>query len=115
MREIKFRAWATESGEFDYYDMARHDDHEAYTVCNLNSGPIEQYTGLNDCNDVEIYEGDLIENESGRICIVAWHQPSGAWDANPTNDDGDSIGFNPRNWSFSVEIIGNIHENQEGK
>ena len=74
-----------------------------------------QYTGLEDKNGKEIYEGDLIQNEDGRICEVRWHQKSGQWDSfvRKTIKHDSSNGFSPEEWWHCIEAIGNIHENPE--
>ncbi len=73
------------------------------------------YTGLKDKREEEVYQGDLIKNESGRICEVKWLRSYGRWDAFVRKVvEGDSpIGFNPEDWWRCVYIIGNIYENPE--
>ena len=74
-----------------------------------------QFTGLTDCNGVDIYEGDLIRNESGRIAKVVWFAPSGQWDASLVKSvRGDvSHGMSNNMWKYCVEVIGNIFENKD--
>jgi uncharacterized phage protein (TIGR01671 family) len=97
-------AWYSNSGEFI----------EEWAVDNLM-----QYTGLKDKNGKEIYEGDIIKNGGGRICVVEWHQPTAGFDSkfmrdtvmNPAIDK--SYGFQCNMWEMHVEVIGNIYENPE--
>ena len=73
------------------------------------------YTGKRDKAGEEIYEGDLIQNESGRICEVVWCGGTAQWDAlfRKFVKDDDSCGFSPNKWSHCVRVIGNKLENPE--
>lgn len=122
MREIKFRAWDKKVKEMIY---------DALEIRNIGIGDGSvlidsraqrgneliwlQYTGLKDRGDREAYEADLIQNEYGRICEIAWCQSHGQWDAKirkAINNDKPN-GFSPEEWWHSVKIIGNIYENPE--
>lgn len=73
------------------------------------------YTGFRDLDCNEIYKGDLIQNESGRICEVGWNKECGRWDAyvKRTVKNDNANGFSPKEWHRFVRIIGNIYENLE--
>lgn len=73
------------------------------------------YTGRKDLNGKKIYEGDLIQNESGRICEVKWHKKCGRWDAfiKTIVENDNASGFSPEEWCHAVKVIGNIYENSD--
>jgi uncharacterized phage protein (TIGR01671 family) len=123
MREIKIRAWDKKNKKWlDGNEWAF--DPETSKGWYLEFGEmmdeiedivIVQYTGLKDKNGKEIWEGDLIQNEDGRICEVIWFQNYGQWDAfvKKIIKHDSASGFSPEEWWHCIEIIGNIYENPE--
>lgn len=127
MREIKFRVWSESDKEYridllskltppfiteDYNDEGDRFD-------------IEQYTGLKDKNNKEIYEGDIVAIKDDDIPFAL---------VNALSTDKWLVRFNKHRASFAlvkstrnrnfirtfqhikpedIEVIGNIHENPE--
>jgi len=115
MREIKFRAW-------DYQNNSMFYPHEIYfdeglkniRALDMMANYIEngkprfvlmQYTGLKDKNGKEIYEGDIIKDESdGMITVIKWN-----------NECAGFVNVLYVKDSKDIEVIGNIYENPELK
>lgn len=110
MHELKFRT-------YDFV-MQRYDDApEMYATTDGHLEPssnkiIEQYTGLKDKFNKEIYEGDIVENtykDVGKVRYeVKWKCGRFVMESK-YNFVWIGMGIYPH----SSEVIGNIHENKE--
>jgi len=100
MRDIKFRAWDYDRNVMDFFDLRSYDDsfHD-------NFGTIEQFTGLEDKNGVEIYEDDVVRFSCGDKMKVIFN--NGAFEVS-----GSYNMLASHSWE-DCEVIGNIHENPE--
>lgn len=129
MREIKFRAWDKENG------MSR--TFIVWEATNILKGlllkyqtddvpVIMQFTGLFDKNGKEIYEGDILENNTHRKQLIEVYWKGCVKDGENVNGK-EWINWggwyfrklsNEKEMTYSVdndqiEIIGNIYENPE--
>lgn len=114
MREIKFRAWDKKRERMVMYLSNAH----FFSLTEEdNNYIIMQYVGLKDINGKEIYEGDIIELETGggeekNIAPVIYDQKRSKFLLE------NKIGYHGR-WCISQEIIsicnykviGTIHDN----
>lgn len=132
-REIKFRGWLKPRWEEDedankmYYDIQNSYDtlgdvkpYDPMTDfrewIDDDIAVVEQYTGLKDKNDKEIYEGDIIEDTRGNIWECSWSDISSGWSFRRkfmSEDDFMASDDISEDWLERSEIIGNIHENPE--
>lgn len=127
MREIRFRAWHKERNKMlDVFGInfrtpataqVLNDEYNHYEEL-LSCVELMQFTGLKDCNGVDIYEGDIVHID------YFGYRPS------PFNVDSFAGVVKLINGSFVVEknsaigdflfqetalvkVLGNIHQNQE--
>lgn len=146
MREIKSRAWIKPKGIF-YYDFAKvpYDVKIEGVLYRIFSGRIDKpqllqsefeenlFTGLQDINGKDIYEGDIVEFdyyeserniyeniESGGVGKIQYHANTCSYNIVFSKDDlCISIGDEDTGYGLEVNIatrlkvIGNIYENPE--
>lgn len=125
MREIKFRAWdkgnecmidpnyaniSLNGQDLGILDQVYKDEFE---IVNKNDFVLEQYTGLKDITNTDIYEGDIVRavdkvpgDPDEMIGIVVYEEGTYYVDNGKT---GVSL------WSETMQmsVVGNIHENSE--
>lgn len=145
MREIKFRVWDKFLKKFvttpvavnvDGSNLVTWDWHidkgKIWGEISKDGLTIQQYSGLNDENGVEIYEGDIQKSTNGKhYAIYVVDSVGGQFgnclfslpiEDNYSTDDDDEYTYEPRISTYqrnyvksgeSVEVIGNIFQTPE--
>ena len=139
-RTIKFRGKRIDNGEWVYGDLVRHYENQrryialdqmayTYNTCGIDRlvseryyevdpNTVGQYTGVNDTNDNEIYEGDIVNNiEDDCIGVVTFGRlPYGfhqVYYIDWKGKNGQWLRKDLYFWRTKIEVIGNIYDSQE--
>ena len=122
MKEIKFRAWNTETNkmiinlkEMGVFALQSTYSIDEFLVIPTNEKyPLMQYTGLLDKQGVEIYEGDIVKYKyisREHIAEIKYNKEKLGFDF-ADNKVNLSYAYNFRQIN-NIEVIGNIYENTE--
>ena len=103
MREIKFRVWDSISKKI--HQWVNINGIGLWDFIRLDHYTLMQYTGLNDVNGKEIYEGDVVKWD-GDVMAVEWEQVTASFIM--VDDMGYKFDSEDR-----IEVIGNIYETPE--
>jgi len=118
MREIKFRVWIID--EYISLNEALHSDivyiqvpgssNDSLIEIDWDGVELEQFTGMQDKNGLEIFEGDILSDHVG-IGFVEYSEKRASFRVN--YGDGFCkwfIDYNLKGELESIEVIGNIHQ-----
>jgi len=118
MRDIKFRVWDKDSKKYDslYYQIhpngilsRTYSDGEPCRELNQEHYIFEQFTGLQDSEDNDIYEGDIISRDwmgSKQTRLVTWNVEDACFDSG-----GDYLGCEQQD--KIIIVVGNVNQNPE--
>lgn len=137
MRKIKFRVWETNTRTFSYFpkefrDLDKKDGLGDFPISSLSDfcvwidlSQLQQFTGLKDINDKEIYEGDLVkvkfyENWADKEGYYSgphevWYCQNSAMFkyGNKSKGLGSPFLKDMITEKLDIEIVGNVFENPE--
>ena len=123
MREIKFRAWDKETKNIcevrniDFISEMVQIKYQAnYGVRELENVILMQFTGLQDKNGVDIYEGDILIYQhmfvdKKSVSEVIWNEKYSGFASYVEDDERRYI--LEKELKNQFEVIGNIYENPE--
>jgi uncharacterized phage protein (TIGR01671 family) len=122
MREIKFRIWNGEKMFYPHQEFGLEllfnktwgwtlwdtskPIHECLATSDDGRSKLMEYTGLKDCNEKEIYEGDIIRDNDGFLWVVYFEDGMYCAKGGEYETVEYLIEFCPE-W---CEVIGNIYE-----
>lgn len=121
MSRLKFRAWYIPSKSFldesdntsNFLQVVPCDTtgifSPMYMTIEAPNIKLQQYTGLKDKNGVEIYEGDIVEDNANRYKVI-YHMDGFYLHSTYSPDD---MLLQLRHSNGLNEVIGNIYENPE--
>lgn len=115
-REIKFRVFGWELDEEKWvlnpynkiYTSGKLVIEESFFSRNIGERYVEQYTGLEDANGVEIYEGDILKDEYGNYAVVIFYD--GRFVAREQGSDMDLMMWLS---DYYGQVSGNVHQHPE--
>jgi len=116
-RELKFRVYIPDHEKFSYFRLGEFDYSDRYLY--QHQYPVQQYTGLQDRNGKEIYEGDIIEYKLIRGSIPSNETVQEKINQEVKWQGAQFIGIHPiRKIGYYLvdkkpQVIGNIFENPE--
>lgn len=124
MREIKFRAWDKVDGiwcNYKIYDGRVYflDTDTGLWYTKYRDFDLMQYIGVNDINNVEIYEGDIVEmskenSDFKEIGVVKFDENKASFLLITQDNDYEYLGYDFSYYDrIFYKVIGNIYEHKD--
>jgi hypothetical protein len=116
--EFKFRVWDKDNKEMVYFDFSSIDDGSTFAgknMVDIIDNEVMQYTSLKDKNGKELYDGDILKDNLGRLYEIKWREEFVRFICQPLFTDVWAFGMfnNSLDGIKELEIIGNRFENPE--
>ena len=118
MRKIKFRAWDSKRKQMSYDPIISDGTDGGMMSCvymntaiECNDEELMQFTGRQDKNWLEVYEGDVIGRKGFFNRVVIWNECGFA--TYSVNNRERIMPMTKESIDEFDEVIGNIHESKE--